>query len=154
MKKLLIGTVAAVVCSTAFAASTTTTSATTSASTSMPAAATTGTPVNATTTVATLTITPNKKASITAVAHISWALQSTEKLVLTWNSPVKARKGDCHDSTVKIKTGTPMVKSTRILWYQTPNGAPVACTGTWVASVVNLTTGKTLATAQYNNTVQ
>jgi hypothetical protein len=140
MKKFLIAPVLIA----ALSSSVLTANASTSTATTAPAA---------TTASITLASTHNQSMA-TATIHINWAGQTQDQLALKWTSPVGVNKGDCHDSTVKIKTGQTVLKSSRVLWYQSANGAPVACTGIWTATVVNTTTGQTLASAQYNNAIK
>jgi hypothetical protein len=138
MNKLLItAALSAALCGSAFAA--TDTSTTTAAPTAAMASATT----------ATITITPMKKSSLLASGTVAWAPNATDKLAVKWTGPSNMDKGNCRNTMHKLKTGYPVFKDSRTPWYKQANGNPVECTGTWTAAVVNLTTGKTLATASY-----
>ena len=140
MKNLVLASLCIVSLSgTAFAANTTaptTTTATTTASAN----------------TATISISFNKKATLLATGTITPTPQATDKFVIQWTSPDNQAAGKCHNSIYKIKAGASTFKSHRTPWYQESNGAPVACKGLWTASVVNLLTGNTLATATYTFT--
>ena len=104
-------------------------------------------------TTATITISAKHKATIVATADINWAPQSNERLAIKWTAPDNNSLGNCHNSSLAIKTGTTHLHSSRTPWYESNNGAPIACKGTWTASVVNTVTEKVLATAQYTITL-
>ncbi|MCX7123811.1 MAG: hypothetical protein NTV32_09180 [Gammaproteobacteria bacterium] len=138
MKNLLItAALSAAFCGTAFAA-------TAAPATAMPAATTA-----ASATTATITITPMKKSSLLASGTVAWAPHATDKLAVQWTGPNNSDKGNCRNTMHKLKMGYPVFKDSRTPWYKQANGTPVECTGNWTAAVVNLSTGKTLATASY-----
>ena len=140
MKNLLIASAVAVaLCGTAFADNSTNMTSTTA----MPAA----TAMQMTT--ATATITTKGTKTLVASGTISWASGTSDKLAVTWTGPGNTRKGDCRDTTHHIAMGELTYKVERTPWYKQANGTPMACKGVWTAAVVNLTTGKTLASTQY-----
>ncbi|MCX7123812.1 MAG: hypothetical protein NTV32_09185, partial [Gammaproteobacteria bacterium] len=109
-------------------------------------------PTSTTTTTAstaTINITLEKKSFLLASGTITPATTPSDRLAVKWTSPNNMNAGSCHNSTYKIKTASTHFKSKRTPWYQESNGAPVGCEGMWSASVVDLTTGKVLATTSY-----
>ena len=103
-----------------------------------------------TSTTATIQITLEKKSYLLAQGTINPAPTAADQMAIKWTSPNNLSTGNCYDSVYKIKANTSSFTSKRTPWYQVASGAPVGCTGTWTASVVDLATGNVLATAKYN----
>jgi hypothetical protein len=100
-------------------------------------------------TTSTITLIPRDNLII-ATATTSWDPKASDNLAIRWLAP----KGYCQSSNFNMTRGPntshDVFWAYRTVVHTTSKGTTVTCQGHWVAEVINVNTGKVLATAGYD----